>query len=71
MKNKIISICAKCSDLCSMTYEDREHDGYVPEWMPGNHYGDYIMLNIDVTTGKIVNWKVPTDSDLEETFGKS
>jgi hypothetical protein len=25
--------------------------------MPGDHYGDYLMLDIDPYTGKIVNWK--------------
>jgi len=33
-----------------------EHDGYVPGFMPGEHYGDYIELDIDVKTGKILNW---------------
>jgi hypothetical protein len=60
---KTVRICAKCSDLCSTEILDTngkliaERDGYVPEWMPGEHYGDYVELDIDIKTGKILNWK--------------
>jgi len=64
MKNQTkISICAKCSDLYSHTIYDRhgkvyrEYSGYVPSFMPGEHWGDYLMLDIDPYTGKILNWK--------------
>lgn len=59
----VLSINAKCSDLYShqiFTKEGklyREYVGYVPSFMPGNHYGDYIELDIDPYTGKILNWK--------------
>lgn len=62
-KNKtVLSICAKCSDLYSHVLKRKdgkevEYSGYVPSFMPGEHYGDYIMLDIDVYTGKILNWK--------------
>lgn len=58
----IISISAKCSDLCAtMIYNSKrellyEHDGYVPDFMPDDHYGDYVILDIDLKTGKILNW---------------
>lgn len=56
-----LSINAKCSDLCYTTIENNgttiyEHDGYVPDFMPDEHYGDYIMLDIDPDTGQILNW---------------
>jgi hypothetical protein len=44
------------------------YSGYVPEWMPGEHYGDYVMLDIDVATGQILNWKPPTRKQLANTF---
>jgi hypothetical protein len=47
-----------------------EYEGYVPEFMPGAHYGDYLILDIDLDTGQILNWKTPTACDLEATFGK-
>lgn len=29
-------------------------------------YGDYIILDIDLDTGKILNWKAPSAEDIEE-----
>jgi hypothetical protein len=63
---KIISISAKCSDLCFVSARDEkgeviaERDGYVPNFMPDEHWGDYIILDIDRETGQILNWKVPS-----------
>lgn len=65
-------IVAKCSDLCYVTLMDAkgkavaEHNGYVPEFMPGEHYGDYIELNIDLATGRILNWKKPSKKILSK-----
>lgn len=67
-----VSINAKCSDLCVTVLLDKdgteifEHDGYVPDFMPGDHYGDYVQLDIDLETGQIKNWKAPTAAQLEE-----
>lgn len=71
----IISINAKCSDLfaASLTQDGKhigDYDGYVPEFFPGNHYGDYVELKIDVATGQILNWKKPTQKQLDEIFKK-
>lgn len=70
---RIISINAKCSDLFSASLTDNgvrvgEYDGYVPKFFPGEHYGDYVELKIDIDTGKIINWKKPTKQQLEDTF---
>jgi hypothetical protein len=62
-KNAIIRATAKCSDLWSHEVIGKdgrtlsEYSGYVPSFMPGEHYGDYVMLDIDPYTGKILNWK--------------
>jgi len=70
-KIKTVFICAKCSDLCSIQFFNKdgdkigERDGYVPDWMPEEHYGDYIELEIDVETGQILNWKKPTQRQLK------
>lgn len=48
-----------------------EYDGYVPAWFPTpkeDNGGDYVLLDIDVDTGKILNWKKPTKANLKETF---
>jgi len=62
---KTIEICAKCSD-CFGAYIKDDHgktvidiDGYVPKFMPGDHYGDYVQLTIDLETGHILNWPKP------------
>lgn len=57
-----LSICAKVSDRYSHVIYDkhgkvyREYDGYVPSFFPGEHYGDYLILDINPYTGKILNW---------------
>ena len=69
---KTVCISAKCSDLCLTELKDAkgsvvlEHDGYVPNFFPEEHYGDYVQLDIDMDTGKITNWK-PTQKEVNET----
>ncbi len=64
-----ISICAKCSDMFSATLDDgRVYDGYVPAFFPGDHGGDYVQLDIDLATGKILNWKAPTQNAIDKAF---
>jgi hypothetical protein len=43
-----------------------QEDGYVPGFMPGQHYGDYLILNIDIETGQITNWQKPGPRELAE-----
>lgn len=43
-----------------------DYEGYVPKFMPGEHYGDYVYLDIDLETGQITNWKKPTSEQLEQ-----
>ena len=65
-KPATISISAKCSDLFWMEAYNAAGEslgsgsGYVPGFFPDEHYGDYVMLEIDLATGKILNWKKPT-----------
>ena len=67
---KEIRICAKCSDLFSACVADVDNDlmgeysGYVPDWFPEQHYGDYVMLDIDIKTGQITNWQIPTGDQV-------
>lgn len=42
-----------------------DYEGYVPGFMPGEHFGDYVILDIDLDTGQILNWKPPTAKALE------
>lgn len=67
---KVAHVVAKCSDLCSVVLLGdngkvlASHSGYVPDFMPGEHYGDYIEIDIDLATGRILNWEKPTASVL-------
>jgi hypothetical protein len=83
MKNKkpklasgTIEISAKCSDMFAMGIVNKaggtnwQYDGYVPGFFPDEHFGDYVMLRINVATGKIVNWKRPTQAELTRTLEK-
>jgi hypothetical protein len=66
----ILRIVAKCSDNCYASLETKdgtilkERNSYVPEMMPGEHYGDYVEIDIDIATGKILNWKKPSEAAL-------
>lgn len=66
---EILKVAGKTSDLCSIRAFSKdgefrgEHDGYVPAFFPGQHYGDYLDLEIDVATGQILNW--PKDLSQE------
>ena len=69
-----ITISAKCADLFSaQLFKNGKnmgaYEGYVPCWFPNPNVGndgDYISLIIDVDTGKIINWKKPTPTDLKD-----
>ena len=69
-----IQISAKCADLFYANLQDDrkgmigEYHGYVPDFFPGQHYGDYVELEIDIETGHILNWKKPSASDLKKVF---
>lgn len=69
---KTLSMCLKVSDQFAARLLDaagetlHDHDGYVPGFMPGEHYGDYVMLDIDIESGRITNWKAPTADQLRE-----
>lgn len=70
-KPKTISISAKCSDLFWAQLRDAkgapmgEYTGYVPDFFPGEHWGDYVQLDIDIVSGHIVNWRKPTMKNLK------
>ncbi len=44
------------------------NEDYVPDFFPGDHYGDYLILDIDIETGQILNWKKPTAEKVLEAF---
>jgi len=72
VKLKSISVHAKIRDAGSYILRDtneniiKEHDGYVPGFFPGEHYGDYLDLVIDIETGTILNWKKIHPETIQE-----
>jgi len=51
-------------DKDELVFEREE--GYVPGFFPGEHYGDYLIFDIDIETGQIKNWQKPSVEDVEE-----
>lgn len=71
-----IKMKAKVGDRFSCSVFDQkgnsmgDYRGYVPSFFPDKHFGDMVVLMIDVKTGQIVNWKspgneIPDFEDLE------
>lgn len=48
--------------------EVKDYEGYVPSFMPGEHYGDYVILDIDIETGRITNWDTLNIQNKMQTF---
>jgi len=74
---KVLEIYCKVSDRFTAKLVDQngdeifdQEDGYVPGFMPGEHYGDYVILDIELDTGKILNWKVPTAEQIQAWIGR-
>jgi hypothetical protein len=49
---RVASVSAKCEDLCRVTLDEAEVDGYVPEDM-GIGDGDYIAFDYCLDCGQI------------------
>ena len=74
---KTLKICLKVSDRFCASLLDQDgteihdfDDCYVPDFMPGQHYGDYVMLDIDIDSGQITNWTVPSAEQIQEAIAK-
>ena len=69
---KTLRIHCKVSNRFTYAIDDEQgeeihcqDDGYVPDFMPGEHYGDYVILDIDLDTGMVTNWTKPTAAQIE------
>lgn len=64
----------KTADTCEILFLDSENNqyrysGYVPDFFPGKHFGDYIELSI--SKEGIIKDFVVTDDQIEETLKRS
>lgn len=74
---KELRIYTKVRDEFSASLHDqdgvmicKQDQDYVPGFMPGDHYGDYLILNIDVETGQITNWRRPPVAEVAAWVAK-
>jgi hypothetical protein len=71
MQVKMIEILGHCRDCFSADLYDEnnvcvfEYSGYVPRIIP-NSGEDDIRLKIDLETGKILNWKPPSQEEMDK-----
>ena len=70
---KTLKLHMKVCGLFTASLEDEDGDeihsqeyGYVPSFMPGQHSGYYLILDIDIDTGAITNWKDIDGSEILE-----
>lgn len=68
---RTLSLCLKVVDNFNSSLlvdgmKTSDYEGYVPDFFPGNHFGDYVELEIDVDTGQILNWNRPTKKQLSK-----
>lgn len=71
LTEKTTKFVYKTSDQCMLLFETIEgkkyfYKGYVPRFFPGKHYGNYLILTIEVD-GKIQDFS-STDADIEKLF---
>jgi len=66
---RTLLIQAKCSDCCVIELIDteanitKENHGYVPRNL-GIGGGDYVKLEVDIDSGKIIGWEYPENEDI-------
>jgi len=51
--DRIAFLNGKTSDMCQFAYKDIDVNGYVPELVIGDEYGDYIEFHFCLDCGKI------------------
>ena len=73
---KTMCICLKVRDEFACDIHDQDgncigwYEGYVPGFFPGDHGGDYVELEINLDTGMIENWRVPTAEQIEKLINE-
>lgn len=56
---RVVAVCAKCSDCCNVDFRDKHHDGYVPGDL-GIGGGDYVDISVCLDCGQLQGeWPLP------------
>ena len=63
--DRLLSVSGKVSDMCSVDFGGREHDGYVPDGL-GIGGGDYIEFVLCLECGAVQGKFPKKDPDLWE-----
>ncbi|CAM0052449.1 RecE-like recombination exonuclease [Vibrio phage D478] len=71
----VVSVHVKVTDRGCYDFKDANgksladlKEEYVPDFFPGEHYGDYLILDIELATGRILNWRAPSTEQVEEAM---
>jgi hypothetical protein len=65
--DRILSITGKCSDCCFVSFQGREHDGYVPYDLNIGG-GDNVEMNLCLQCGQIQGEFPISDEAIEDCF---
>lgn len=70
---KLYQISAKCSDMYSHNHiGGKSYDGYVPEWIGPNGYGDYVEFTICRHCGQVQgDWPELDKKKNQFKYGKA
>lgn len=68
--NRIVNVTGKTSDLCFISYEDLEHDGYVPSNLNIGG-GDYLEFSMCLDCGRIQGKFPITDEALHKEIAEA
>ena len=66
-KERILEVTAKCSDMCVVSIDGREKDGYVPKLL-GIGGDDYIELKLCLDCGKVQSKDFPVKQKILDTL---
>lgn len=68
MQAKTLRLCVEILECAEARLLDehgnfiKNHEGYFPKGRKANPVGDYLNLDIDLATGRILNWGTPCNT---------
>jgi hypothetical protein len=75
-KIKVMKMTFRCGDSVAQSFHEKDGEkvaekvGYAPQFFPNGdkNFGVFIELDIDLTTGQILNWVPPTEAQMREAL---